>query len=312
MKNGWITEKTLLYVVGIVLALVVICGGVFGWQVWNWQGKAESTLDGMTAEIGRLDDGLADATSNLGVLTEKANSLDASIVSIQKDYGGQLSNLRTDLAGLESKLNAIVIDSDTISSNKVQLVQLKAQLVQVRKDITSLSNRIANLGGYYWDDDIIARYNSQDGFVVGSWSGRITSDAWVGQTFKTGGAESELRRVGIYSKRVGSPTTVSLKLYNVGSGIPTGGVLQEVTVDASSWSTTGGWGYFEFTGYLLFPNMVYAVVIVDADGDNANYVAIGQANDGYTGGTWVQTLNGGGNWTAHGVEAGFEIWGVRR
>jgi len=68
------------------------------------------------------------------------------------------------------------------------------------------------------------------------------------------------------------------------------------------------------TGCLLQPNTTYIIILVSTYGTDANYVAWGYHYDGtYANGTWKKSLDGGLTFPiAYGIDAGFQVWGIRR
>jgi hypothetical protein len=125
---------------------------------------------------------------------------------------------------------------------------------------------------------------------------------WYGQTFTVTPTSHTAVDVRLLIYRVGSPSTLTVSLREVGGdGMPTGDDLTNGTIDGDDLTTdtAGSWYGVTFTEYSLEYDEEYAICIRAEAGDSTNKVVVREDTSGtYTGGQAITSSSGGITWTA--------------
>ena len=125
----------------------------------------------------------------------------------------------------------------------------------------------------------------------------------AGQGFMTGLMSAPLEYVTLQLYRTGSPGNISLYIVEADDeGKPTGSWLSESAVDGNSITSDGGGQYVRFNlspKAVLDKNTPYVVVIYAANGSGGNCVnwKVNASSPTYSGGSVVNSSDGGSTWT---------------
>lgn len=145
-----------------------------------------------------------------------------------------------------------------------------------------------------------------------TWYKTINTPRYDGQTWTTT-SSYDLEFMKIKMRRTGSPGTMTFEVYATSAGKPTGSVLATGTVNANliTTDTAGEWVTLAFTTpYTVADATMYAFVYKYSACDASNFIEHHTDTDnGYAGGTYVYSTNGGSSWVAYGgADQGFEAW----
>lgn len=137
---------------------------------------------------------------------------------------------------------------------------------------------------------------------------------WYGQTFTVDPQSHSIVDVRFLAYRVGTPSTVTVSIREVGDdGMPTGGDLTVGTLDgdALTTDTDGSWYGVTLTETSLEYDETYAIVIRAEAGDGSNYLAVREDSTGaYADGQAITSSSGGITWSADtGKDIMFEVTG---
>lgn len=311
------SEKVQRIILGVVVVLAVVAltmavnAGKWRGEFEDMRGEAKAYQDTTTT---KLDDS-ADEIEALSGLANKLEVLAGRVNSVESATSQQVNDALGKVADIQSQFDALTFDDAQVGKNKNDIKEFKAE---VREELDAIKKALEALESYpdYGELERIAYYTTENGFAVGCLWSPIIVNHWSGQQFKTDYTRFDVRYVNLYLKReAGYSTTLNLRIYATGSnGYPTGSPLFLGTFDASYWLTTPQWHRLDVSGCLLQPNSMYVILLEDVYGTGADHIAWGYNYEGkYTNGTWVKSLDGGATYPiAHGIDAGFEVWGVRK
>jgi hypothetical protein len=131
----------------------------------------------------------------------------------------------------------------------------------------------------------------------------------IGQYFK---ATQEYTTTSIKMKlyRVGSPDTITLSLYNVSGGVPTGAAIATDTYNGNSLTTDAGGEWVEFTiSYSLNRIQDYAFAV---SGPNVGTIKVRKQGSATTYGNGYIVQDPGTGWsTIAAADCMFEVWGSK-
>lgn len=315
MFKDWLTKERLLSM-GLVLLVVL--------SLW-FSIRARSTVNSEIEESSRT---LATATatweSNIDGLERQIDAIETSIITLREDLGNtesslasglatsnsQLASLTNTLAGVKSTVDGISIDTQMIADTRSDLDDLEDELNKLEKKVKKLED-------FYGEEERVAYYTTRNGFNEDNptWFPMMSS-AWVGQQF-TVDEVTYVRSIKLYLKLVeGSPTTVSVRLYDTNnSGLPTGSPWFKETFNPSLWTKNEPrWYEFEVANYRIDPDEIYVLVLEDNDGNDENLIGWGYDHESgeYDDGKWVKSYDGGDTWAVvddGNSDGSFEIWG---
>jgi len=128
------------------------------------------------------------------------------------------------------------------------------------------------------------------------------ANVFIGQTFTTTSAY-RIGSVKLKLYRVGNPGTLTLSIQGTSADLPDDSDLVSGTYSGNTLTDDSGGEWAEFTfssGYELTDATKYAIVLKAASGDASNYVAwrADNSSPSYSGGVYVYTTSGAGNWQA--------------
>lgn len=137
---------------------------------------------------------------------------------------------------------------------------------------------------------------------------------WYGQTVTISPESHSVVDVRFLAYRVGSPSTVTVSIREVGDdGMPSGEDLTSGTLDGDAITTdTGGsWYGVTLTETSLEYDVEYAIVIRAEAGDGTNYLGVRSDSTGaYADGQAITSTSGGITWSADtGVDIMFQVTG---
>ena len=171
-----------------------------------------------------------------------------------------------------------------------------------------------HIGGNTSKEKLYENYTGDIGI-----SSVIAGVNWRGQSFTVGTVGDNERfiitRVGLHGYKFNNPgdLTVDLQAVDI-TGKPTGRVLATGSISQDEVPTGAGniaWFYIRLSGYKLFPNIKYSIV-VHADGATIGngYIWVADATGIYVGGNLSQSSDGGATWsTQDNFDFLFEVWG---
>lgn len=233
--------------------------------------------------------------------TVTANSGDL-ITYIGVDYGLTGSYGNSEISPISMDTGSFAIRVDGLTSTTSYHFRMKAM----------------NPDGWGYGSD--STFSSSGGNVlyennlVGNSTTSIYGNIWAGQTFTTSSSSPHtVSQVKLMLERVGSPGTITLHLYRISSGLPTGTDITSGTYDGDIVSSNSSNWYTipldEETS--LLSGTTYAICLDAVEGDSSDYILWSyNSSNPYSGGTALSSTNGGTTWTA--VTANdylFQIWG---
>jgi len=142
-------------------------------------------------------------------------------------------------------------------------------------------------------------------------SANIYGGIWVAEQFTSQATSHTVSSIKVELLRVGTPSTVTVGLYNAVANLPTTKITS-VTYAGTILSDVYSMLEFDITDQSLLPSTQYAIVVSCTNGDVANYVQWHQVNaGGLANAIGSDSTNSGVSWVvdAGGADYLFEIYG---
>lgn len=294
------------------------------------------SVNGITELIDGMELSFKANTTNTGACTMNLNGLGAK--AIKKKYnadtddgdipGGSITDLKYDAdndwyqmtstpATITSLSKANQAEAEAGTDDDKYMTSLKVkQSIDKNKAISIVFGEAINGTGTPQTGFISPGTSSGDATIVQSQLTENNTDYDIygvrfgSQTFTMSTFEDNITRIDLMLMKVGAPGgNFRLRVYAVdGSSKPTGAVLIDLTIAASTVPTTLAW--MTFNGAVgLTPGTEYAIVVDVASGDSSNYIEwqTGNGNQYSDGVAWRST-DSGGTWGSDSDDFAFRVW----